>query len=94
MKTTKTILRYVKTVEIELSVDNCTIVDLKISGDFFTYPEEAADLLEEKVRGCNTPTCISGVFKEVFAGATVLGFDVGDLEKKVIELFKDLCNER
>lgn len=91
MKSTKTTLRYTKTVEIELLVDNCVIVDFKMSGDFFTYPEEAVDFLEEKIKGCNTPTCISEVFKEVFADVAVLGFDVSDLEKRVIEIFTDVC---
>ncbi len=40
-----------KTLKIDLKTRNNYIEDIVISGDFFAYPEEVIDLIEEELRG-------------------------------------------
>ncbi len=40
-----------KTVKVDIRVYNGVIEDIVISGDFFAYPEEAIDQLEEELKG-------------------------------------------
>ena len=37
-------------IEVELSHDEVKITEIKITGDFFIYPEEAIELIEDTLR--------------------------------------------
>jgi hypothetical protein len=42
--------RYTKTVKLDIVLgENCEIIDVVVSGDFFAYPEEAIERLESKL---------------------------------------------
>jgi hypothetical protein len=36
-------------IEVELSIDNDSLSSLKITGDFFVYPEEALEVIEKEL---------------------------------------------
>jgi len=36
-------------IEVELSIENNRIFTLKITGDFFIYPEEALEIIEQEL---------------------------------------------
>ena len=38
-------------IEVELDIENNHISKLKITGDFFIYPEEALEIIEQRLRG-------------------------------------------
>lgn len=41
-------------IEVELATKENSIVEIKITGDFFIYPEEAIEDIEEILLGCST----------------------------------------
>jgi hypothetical protein len=80
------ILRHGKTVKLDVALsDQCEIVNVVVSGDFFAYPEDAIEKLEDKLRYCNSRECIENAF-EALREAVVLRVDVKDLENKLVEL--------
>ncbi|MCC6034598.1 MAG: ABC transporter substrate-binding protein [Desulfurococcaceae archaeon] len=88
MKSTSLVLRYVKTVKLDIILgDKCEILDLTISGDFFAYPEESIGELESKLRKCSSRVCIEEAFKEI-SSTIVLGVDIEDLKSKIISLLE------
>ncbi len=38
-------------IEVELSIENNRMSTLKITGDFFIYPEEALEIIEQELLG-------------------------------------------
>ncbi|NHJ31600.1 MAG: lipoate--protein ligase family protein [Asgard group archaeon] len=38
-------------IEVELDIENSQISSLKITGDFFIYPEEALEIIEKELLG-------------------------------------------
>lgn len=93
METISITLRYTKTVKLDMELANdCSVLNTVLSGDFFTYPEEAIDRLEEKLRGCGDVTCVEEAFTAL-DNATILGFDKSDLAKKIKEIIRE-CRER
>ncbi|MEM4717396.1 MAG: lipoate protein ligase C-terminal domain-containing protein [Desulfurococcaceae archaeon] len=86
----KEILRYTKTVEITLQVENCRVVSIKITGDFFLYPEDAIERLEERAIGCETTECLENALLEL-KNAIVLGFDLVDVSTRILNAYRDLC---
>ncbi|MEM4488507.1 MAG: ABC transporter substrate-binding protein [Desulfurococcaceae archaeon] len=86
-------LRYTKTVKLELLLDSeCRIENMSISGDFFAYPEDAVELLEQSIRGCKSAECVERAFGGISI-ATFLGIDIDDLKTKVIMAI-ERCSER
>lgn len=56
-----------KLVRVELEVEQGTIKSVKFTGDFFAYPEEAMEKLEERLRGSKVdPKLIEKVILEFF----------------------------
>lgn len=88
----KEVARYSKTIEIELIVNNCRVVSLKLSGDFFVYPEDAIEKVEESARGCTSAECLIKAL-DVLRDVTILGFDLKDVKEKIINAFNNLCRE-
>lgn len=86
MKTLSTILRYTKTVKLDVVLSNdCVLEEVQVSGDFFVYPEEALEVLENSLRGCRDQACIENAFSAINK-ATILGFDPVDLKNRILEL--------
>lgn len=86
-------LRYTKTVKLELLLDSeCGVEKMSISGDFFAYPEDAVELLEQSVKGCKSRECVERAFGTV-TNATFLGIDIDDLKSKVVAVI-ERCSER
>jgi len=86
------VLRYTKTVKLDVTLsENCEIRDIVISGDFFAYPEDSVERLENRIKGCASRECIEEAFSEL-ASAVVLGVDVEDLKNKIISVYEN-CRE-
>lgn len=86
-------LRYTKTAVVYITLgDDCSIKEVEITGDFFVYPEEAIEKFEEKLKGCNTPSCIERALAEL-KSTTVLGVDLEDLKHKLISVVLE-CQAR
>ncbi|MEM4661595.1 MAG: lipoate protein ligase C-terminal domain-containing protein [Desulfurococcaceae archaeon] len=85
MKTYSVTLRFTKTVKLDVVfTESCAIEDVQISGDFFVYPEEALEVLENMLKGCSTTKCVEDAFSSI-RNATILGFDLDSLRNKVVE---------
>jgi hypothetical protein len=81
--------RYTKTVKLDIVLgENCEIIDVVVSGDFFAYPEEAIERLESKLKKCNSRTCVEEAFGEI-SGAVILGIDIADLKNRIAELLEN-----
>ncbi len=88
MKSMSLVIRHTKTVKLDVILsDNCEILDLIISGDFFAYPEESIGELESKLKECNSKVCIEEAFRGI-SGAIILGIDIADLKSKIINLLE------
>ena len=80
-----------KTLCIDIVVGNDgRIVELIVSGDFFVYPEEAIEAIEEKARGCLIDELI-GFIKEL--EFTPIGFSKEDLVRAVVEAYRRAINK-
>ncbi len=56
-------------IEVELVVEKNTIIELKITGDFFIYPEEAIEDIEQTIIGCSSnekdiKACLTQLYKQ------------------------------
>ncbi len=92
MKNVSLVLRYTKTVKLDVTLsENCEIRDIVISGDFFAYPEDSVEKLENRIKGCASRECIEEAFSEL-ASVVILGVNVEDLKNKIISVY-DKCRE-
>jgi len=77
-----------KTLKIDLDIESGIIRDIIISGDFFAYPMEAVDELENMLRGASVSDAIEIInyFRDrvVFIGLTI--DDIIDLLRKILFL--------
>ncbi|RLG83921.1 MAG: hypothetical protein DRO40_03080 [Thermoprotei archaeon] len=77
-----------KTLKIDLDVESGIIKDIIISGDFFAYPMEAVDELENMLKGASVSNAIEIIncFRDriVFIGLTI--DDIIDLLRKILFL--------
>jgi len=89
LKQESIILRYEKTVKVDIVIgDECRIIDIIISGDFFAYPEDSIERLESKLKECRDELCIEEAFREL-SSSVVLGVNVEDLKNKVMGFIKN-----
>jgi len=89
LKQESIILRYEKTVKVDVVIgDECKIIDIIISGDFFAYPEDSIERLESKLKECRDELCIEEAFREL-SSSVVLGVNVEDLKNKVMGFIKN-----
>jgi hypothetical protein len=84
-----------KTVYIDATIDTneCRITQIQISGDFFLYPPESLDELEERLKGCNSEECIYSVVDEFAEKTTAIGLDYDSLKAALAEILSDVCSE-
>ncbi len=83
-----------KTVYIDVTIDtsDCRIVQIKISGDFFLYPPEALDELEERLKMCNSEECIYSVVNKFAEKTTAIGLDCNALKTVLTEILSNACS--
>ncbi|MEM3386866.1 MAG: lipoate protein ligase C-terminal domain-containing protein [Nitrososphaerales archaeon] len=74
-----------KMIKVKLDVEENVIRRALIAGDFFLYPEEAIEQIEESLSGVNVSSDIEQVLANAVmrAGAQLLGVSVGDLASAV-----------
>jgi lipoate-protein ligase A len=74
-----------KMVKVNLLTKNETILDLKISGDFFMYPEEAIFRLESHLKGKGINSVLPQVINEFLRKRRVklLGITAEDLAEAI-----------
>ncbi|ADV64526.1 lipoate protein ligase C-terminal domain-containing protein [Desulfurococcus mucosus] len=90
MRFVKTV-RGEKTVEIEVEVSDCRIKRVVFSGDFFAYPDDVVEKLEEALKDCGSDECVGEAFKEA-RKALLIGVEWDVLENEVRNALKTLCS--
>ncbi len=75
-----------KLLRCSLRLDNNVISSIKITGDFFMYPEEKVESLEEMLTGVErNEEKIRGKINDFFnSGVQVVGADVEDFVKLIM----------
>ncbi len=76
-----------KLIKCCLEVENNRIKNIKFTGDFFIYPEEKIEELEEKLRGVEIGN-ISKVIYDLFKDVEIVGASKEDFVKIVEQLIK------
>jgi len=82
-----------KNVCVEVELHNCRVIDVKIFGDFFVYPEDAIEKLENALRMCSTKECIEKAIESISRYSTPLGFSWSDLVEALASIVEE-CSER
>ena len=82
-----------KTVTARLELDDgCRIRRVVFTGDFFVYPEEAFEQLEQRLAGCETRSCVLEAFRAVAAtGAKPIGFTWEGLSEALLGEWEEAC---
>jgi hypothetical protein len=94
LKSESIVLRHGKTVKIDLVLsDDCRVQEIIISGDFFIYPEESLEGLEERLKGCGEPACIEEAFKTL-ESSTLLGVNLEDVKRRIAEAVEKCTGAR
>ncbi len=76
-----------KTLKIDLELESDIIKDIIISGDFFAYPAEAIEELENTLKGTSIHD-LRNIIIEFRKRVTLVGISFKD----IIELLDDLIN--
>uniref|UniRef100_A0A7C2FF87 ABC transporter substrate-binding protein n=1 Tax=Thermosphaera aggregans TaxID=54254 RepID=A0A7C2FF87_9CREN len=94
MKSESIVLRHGKTVKIDLALsEDCRVQEVIISGDFFIYPEESLEELEERLKGCGESVCIEDAFKTL-ESSTLLGVNLEDVKRRIVEIVEKCTGVR
>ena len=74
-----------KLIKCKIVIKNSIIEDIKLHGDFFIYPEEKIEEIEEKIRGIKyDENEIRRAIYENFAGVEILGASIEDFIEVII----------
>ncbi len=77
-----------KTVKVDLEFDEGgRIHNIIISGDFFVYPQEMLEALENELKGCKVNE-VREVIEKYSTKMTVLGFTLEDVIELIEKAFK------
>ena len=70
-----------KLIKVALEVEGDVIKNAKIYGDFFLYPEDAIEHMEQALKGVRLDSELEQILTEVVkrSGAQLLGFSVDDI---------------
>jgi len=94
LKSESIVLRHGKTVKIDLALsEDCRVQEVIISGDFFIYPEESLEELEERLKGCGESVCIEDAFKTL-ESSTLLGVNLEDVKRRIVEIVEKCTGVR
>jgi len=74
-----------KLIKVALEVEGDVIKSAKIYGDFFLYPEDAIEHIEQALKGVRLTSDFEPIIAEAVkkSGAELLGFSVEDLAAAV-----------
>ncbi|MCX8204778.1 MAG: hypothetical protein N3H31_03920 [Candidatus Nezhaarchaeota archaeon] len=80
-----------KLVRAEVEVEGGRLVDVKITGDFFLYPEEAILDIESSLRGLSVENDYSSIIESKLsqAGAQLVGAAPGDVAEAIRRAVKE-----
>ena len=73
-----------KLIRIRAKFRDDKIEDIRITGDFYIYPEDSIELLEEKLKGARIGD-VDKIINEVLEGAEYIGIDSRSLSMAVRE---------
>ncbi len=74
-----------KLIKCKIVLRNSIIEDIKFYGDFFLYPEEKIEEIEENMKGIKYEESeIKRALYENFAGVEIIGADIEDFLKAII----------
>ncbi|HID80688.1 MAG TPA: ABC transporter substrate-binding protein [Ignisphaera sp.] len=80
-----------KTVTIYMKISNCRILDIAITGDFFSYPEDAIERLERALALCASIACIELAIDTISRSAHLLGVEWEELKQYLVDMFRLGC---
>lgn len=82
-----------KTVHLEAVLEplgggraGCRLARVRITGDFFLYPEDRLERLEQSLEGCTNPPCVEAAFKWARHGSESLGFPWEAVKQELLQL--------
>ncbi len=73
-----------KLLKAQVDYDGKTVKKAKLSGDFFIYPEETIERLEERLKGAKLSE-VSGIVESELSAARLYGVDPASIVKAVKE---------
>ncbi len=73
-----------KLIRIRAKFKGDKIEDIKITGDFYIYPEDSIELLEEKLKGIRIED-VEKIINEILKDAEYIGIDTESLSMAVRE---------
>lgn len=73
-----------KLIRIRAKFRDDKIEDIRITGDFYIYPEDSIELLEEKLKGARIGD-VDKIINDVLEGAEYIGIDSRSLSMAVRE---------
>lgn len=81
-----------KTLIIEITIENNKIKELVISGDFFAYPENQIDEIEEKTRNLTIQQALEVISKNLKT-TKLLGITPEDIIKGIKQAIKNAVTD-
>ncbi|ADI31757.1 lipoate protein ligase C-terminal domain-containing protein [Staphylothermus hellenicus] len=75
-----------KTLKIDVEIKDNTIIDIIISGDFFAYPEEGIELLENDLKGKTINEAIR-IIDDYRDKIKLLGISLENIKNILIKIF-------
>lgn len=76
-----------KTLKIDAEIKDNVIVDIVISGDFFAYPEEGIEMLENDLKGKTINEAIR-IIDDYRDKIELLGISLDNIKNLLIEIFR------
>ncbi|MCK4637513.1 MAG: lipoate--protein ligase family protein [Methanomicrobia archaeon] len=75
-------------IKLEITIENLKIKDIKITGDFFIYPEDSVFDLEKKLRGKTEKESIK-VTEKFLSDVKAPGIELDDFKKAFKKAFEE-----
>ncbi|HDM22821.1 MAG TPA: lipoate--protein ligase family protein [Methanomicrobia archaeon] len=75
-------------IKFDIEIKNSKIKDVKITGDFFIYPEDSVFALERKLRGKTEKESME-IIKDYLRTVEALGITIEDFKNLLKKAFED-----
>ena len=75
-------------IKFDIEIENSKIKDLKITGDFFIYPEDSVFALEKKLRGKTEKESME-IIKDYLRTVEAPGITIEDFKNLLKKAFED-----